>query len=79
MKLIASDVERLTRDDTFRAIIERVRSEQIATFVNSTKDDCHLREEAHSILRALDKIEQVLKSVITDEAIKRKREEGRSK
>lgn len=79
MTLKATDVQRLQRDETFKAIIEKVRSDQVATFVQSNKNDTELREEAHSILRALDKIEQVMKSVLTDEAIKMKRKEGRSK
>jgi hypothetical protein len=72
--LKASDAERLQNDIDFRSLVDGIRQEQINIFVQSQKDDVESREEAHSILRALDKIERVLQSVITDEAIKRKRE-----
>lgn len=73
MRLTATDAARLLRDDAFKAILEEVRSQQVATFVNSVKKDTELREEAHSILRAVDKIEQALQAVITEDAIKQKR------
>jgi phosphomevalonate kinase len=78
MKLMASDVARIINDETFRAIIDKVRADQVSTFVNSHRVDTEAREEAHSILRALDKIEQALQSVMSEEAIKQKREKGRS-
>ena len=73
-----SDVDRLLTDRTFNAIIDKARSNQVAVFMNSSKDDLTARENAKDILIALDKIEQVLRSVEADEAIKLKRE-GRSK
>lgn len=76
-KILASDADRLLRDPAFAAIIDKVRSEQIMMFVNSSKHDTASREEAHAMLRCLSKIEAALKSVITEEAIKQKRE-GRS-
>lgn len=75
----SADVDRLHADPAFQAIIDKVRSDQIATFVQSSKFDTDTREEAHAIIRALDKIEQALRSIVTAEAIKLKREEGRSK
>ena len=75
MAITHHDAKRLLNDETFCAIIEKVRNQQVSTFVNSAKSDTDLREEAHSILRAIDKIEQALQSVITDEAIKEKRKQ----
>ena len=77
-KILAADVERLLNDSTFIAILNKVRSDQITAFTSSTASEVDVRENAHQILRALDKIEAALRSVITDEAIKEKRE-GRSR
>jgi len=73
----AADVDRVLRDSTFRAILEKVRSDQVAVFMNSAASDTEAREEAHAVIRALSKIEQAFKSVKDDEAIKLKRK-GRS-
>lgn len=78
MKLDAGDVGRLLADTTFKAILDKVRADQVSTFVNSSKADTESREEAHAMLRAVDKIEQALQAVITEEAIKQKRSKGRS-
>jgi len=79
VKPTASDVDRLMRDDTFKAIIEQVKNDQINIFINSARHGTQEREDAHAMFQAVVKIEQALKSVITEEAIKQKREEGRSK
>lgn len=78
-QVTAGDVDRLLADPAFSAILNKVRSDQIAIFAQSSRRDTEVREDAHSIMVALDKIEQALKSVVTDEAIKLKRKEGRSK
>lgn len=69
----AADVDRLYADPAFQAIIDKVRSDQIAAFVQSARADVEVRESAHAIVQALDKIEQALKSIVTDEAMKLKR------
>jgi len=73
----AADADRVLRDSAYRAIISKVRSDQIAIFTNSKASDTEAREEAHAVIRALDKIEQAFKSVKDDEAVKLKRK-GRS-
>ena len=73
MNLVAADVQRLLNDDVFKEVIHRVRQEQIDIFVNSGRWDVEEREDAKHILRAMDKVEQALQSVRTDEAIKEKR------
>lgn len=75
MKFTAAEVQRLLADSTFIGIMDKIRQDQIDVFTNSLKDDTEQREEAHSILRALTKIEQALKSVQTEEAIKLKRKQ----
>ena len=77
-KLTKSDVERLLADTAFGDILESIRTEQVQIFIKSAASDTEAREDAHSIIRALDKIEQALKSVMTEEAIKEKRNKGRS-
>jgi len=68
-----ADVERILRDSCYRAIMQKVRDDQVSTFIHSAPGETEAREEAHTILRALDKIEQAFKSVVTEEAIKEKR------
>jgi len=69
-----ADVERILRDSTYRAIMNKVREDQINAFVRSAATETANREEAHSILRALSKIEQAFKSILDDGAVKHKRE-----
>lgn len=78
-RVTAGDIDRMRNDSTFTAILDSVRSDQIQIFVQSGASDTEKRENAHSIIRALDKIEQALQSVVTEEAIKTKREKGHSK
>ena len=73
MNLVAADVQRLLNDDVFKEVIHRVRQEQIDIFVNSGRWDVEEREDAKHILRAMDKVEQALQAVRSDEAIKEKR------
>ena len=69
----ASDVDRLRADPAFSAILDKIRNDQVAAFAQSARSDVDVRENAHAIIQALDKIEQALQAVITDEAIKLKR------
>jgi hypothetical protein len=73
MNLVAADVQRLLNDDVFKEVTYRVRQEQIDIFVNSGRWDVEEREDAKHILRAMDKVEQALQAVRSDEAIKEKR------
>ena len=73
MNLVAADVQRLLNDDVFKEVLKRVRQEQIDIFVNSGRWDVEEREDAKHILRAMDKVEQALQAVRSDEAIKEKR------
>ena len=77
-KVLASDVQRILRDTTFKTIMEKVKADQVATFLTSGPHEVQAREEAHALVRALSKIEAAFKSVVDDEAIKTKRHTGRS-
>lgn len=70
--LTAADVNRLLLDDTFKEALRRVRQQQIDIFVNSKYSEDTLRD-AKYMVEAINKIEQALKSVVSDEAIKEKR------
>jgi len=53
--------------------MDELKDEQVNIFLNSKSTDVELREEAHSIVSALSKIEGRLQSAITDEKIFDKR------
>ena len=73
----AADADRILGDATFRAILKKVKDDQINTFINSHATQPELREHAHKVLQAINEIEMAFKSVKDDEAIKQKRK-GRS-
>lgn len=74
MNLTAADVRRLLQDDTFKEALHRVRQQQIDIFVNGNRQDDEALKDAKYMLEAVSKIEQALQSVVSDEAIKEKRE-----
>jgi hypothetical protein len=53
--------------------MDELKQEQINVFLNSGSSDSESREEAHSIVSALSKIEARLQSAITDEKVFEKR------
>ena len=57
IRIAADDAERLKNDTAFMQFVEDVRNEQIRLFTTSAAQDVEQREEAHAILRALNKIE----------------------
>ena len=64
IRIVADDAERLKKDTAFMQFIEDVRNEQIRLFTTSDANDIKQREEAHAILRALNKIEVQLDAAI---------------
>jgi len=74
IEIRASDVQRILVDETFKEMVRRVRQEQIDIFVNSHRADSDALNDAKYMLEAISKIEQALQAVVTDEAIKKKRE-----
>ena len=57
IRIQAEDAKRLKNDTAFTQFVEDVRNEQIRLFTTSDAQDVEQREEAHAILRALNKIE----------------------
>jgi hypothetical protein len=64
VRIAADDAERLKNDTAFTQFVEDVRNEQIRLFTTSRAQDVEQREEAHAILRALNKIEVQLDAAI---------------
>ena len=71
--ILKSQALKLLADDTFVAVFDSVRAEQVKRFLQSGKDDSEAREDAHAMTRALNEFENALKRVITNEDMKDKR------
>ena len=68
-RIKSEDAKRLKSDTAFSDFIEDVRNEQIRLFTTSAAQDVEQREEAHAILRALNKIEVELDAAIMAETL----------
>jgi hypothetical protein len=69
----ASKARALLADENFKTLIEELKQRQTEIFFNSAPSDTEKREEAYSMMSALNKIEAHLQSAITDEKILKKR------
>ena len=69
IRIKAEDAKRLKNDTAFTQFVEDVRNEQIRLFTTSAAQDVEQREEAHAILRALNKIEVQLDAAIAAETL----------
>ena len=69
IRIQADDAKRLKNDTAFTQFVEDVRNEQIRLFTTSDAQDVEQREEAHAILRALNKIEVQLDAAIAAETL----------
>lgn len=69
IRIQAEDAKRLKNDTAFSDFIQDVRDEQIRLFTTSGAQDIEQREEAHAILRALNKIEVQLDAAIAAETL----------
>ena len=69
IRIQAEDAKRLKNDTAFTQFVEDVRNEQIRLFTTSDAQDAEQREEAHAILRALNKIEVQLDAAIAAETL----------
>lgn len=71
----AARVRSLSNDDTYKEVIKEIRNAQINVFLNS-QSHIEAINDAHDIIRALDKIEDYFNTVLADEAIFDKKEKG---
>tara|TARA_Y100000356_G_scaffold13850_1_gene9885 strand:+ start:572 stop:808 length:237 start_codon:yes stop_codon:yes gene_type:complete len=69
IRIKAEDAKRLKNDTAFTQFVEDVRNEQIRLFTTSDALDIKQREEAHAMLRALNKIEVELDAAILAETL----------
>ena len=67
--LKAQQARELLGSSTFRDVFKNVRERQTEVFLNSHADEVSQREEAHTIIRALDAIENELTSAISAEQV----------
>ena len=69
----ASKARALLADETFKTLMMELRQRQAEIFFTTAPSDTEAREEAYSIMSALNKIEGHLQSAITHEKILKKR------
>ena len=69
VRIQAEEAKRLKNDTAFQQFVQDVREQQIRQFTTSAAQDVEQREEAHAILRALDKIVVNLDAAIAAETL----------
>jgi len=62
VKVRASRAKALMQSDAFTDAMKDLRDRQIDVFVSSGADDTSAREEAHAMVRALNRIEEALQA-----------------
>ena len=69
----AQRIKRLLGDETFQEIMEFIKSEQVAVFLDSsaTIDDI---DKAREIVLGLDEVQRVIRAAIDDESVELKKE-----
>jgi len=78
MKLKAEQAKQLLQSKAFKEAIERVKNQQIQTFLSSSQQDFEMREKAHAIVLALSAIEHELTTAIADyEMLNRKKSKSK--
>lgn len=73
------DAERLKKDPAFVAFLQEVRDAQLEAFAESGASDKEAREEAHAILRALAKLENVLEVAISRKGVEEHKQKGQER
>ena len=71
--ILKEQAEYLLKDDTFTTVFDIIRQEQVKKFFKSSKSDTETREDAYAMTQALNQFENILKSAITNEAIKKRK------
>jgi len=69
IKIKAQQARELLGSSSFRDVIKAVRERQTEVFLNTHSGEAGLREEAHTIIRAIDAIENELTSIISAEKV----------
>lgn len=76
IRMQADEAKRLKNDTAFKQFVDDVRDDQMRIFANSDASDIDAREEAHAIIRALNKIEMFLDAAIAAEAMLDRKRKG---
>lgn len=66
----AADAKRLQEDETFQAIFDKIRNDQLQSFQSSKLDDEPTWRKARSVLEGLDLISSEIQSIIDSDRIK---------
>ena len=69
IRMEADEARRLKNDTAFQQFVQSVRENQMQVFANSGAADVAAREEAHSIMRALNQIEVTLDAALAAETL----------
>lgn len=72
MKISKSEAEHLIKDETFIKIFDIIKQEQVKVFLSSSSNVDDI-DEAHRMVRVLNKFERTLKNVIVNEERKEQR------
>jgi len=75
VKIRASRAKALMQSDAFTDAMKDLRDRQIAAFVDSGADQVEAREEAHAMVRALNRIEEYLQADVDAGTILDKKKE----
>ena len=62
IKRRANRAKSLMQSDAFVSVMQDLRDRQVAAFVNSAAEQAEAREDAHAMVRALNKIEEALQA-----------------
>ena len=62
IKRRANRAKSLMQSDAFVSVMQDLRDRQVAAFVNSAAEQAEAREDAHPMVRALNKIEEALQA-----------------
>ena len=73
----ASRAKRLRDDEAFQMLVKEVRDTATQRFLNSAASDTEARENAHSIIRALNEIDSTLQSWIDAKTVADKKGQHR--
>ena len=73
--ILKEQAEYLLKDDTFTTVFDIIRQEQVKKFFKSSKSDTETREDAYAMSQALNQFENILKSAITNEAMKERKKQ----
>lgn len=74
-KFNAADAKRLLDDETFQAIFDKIRNDQLQSFQTSRIDDEQAWRKQRSIIEGLDLIHAEIKGIIDSDRIKEVREQ----